>query len=222
MLISIRKESDNGDETTLYENLIEVKQDEGVFWLHDNQQGLCSAGHSCCYTTIIKNDQDSAILHSSSWENDTAAMINEAYETLKAQFPDQAITFIVARSENGYQNQWEVDTEEYAKIGERNTMPLAEEYFKEHDKVYKEFFVNKYDIQIEITDMTHGLLVIDSNNQLQLFEDIDVDKLGVDPGDSDEEYPPYFPIADGGVDLGDSDEELTEDSDGEYSRSFSM
>lgn len=166
----------------IHPDLAEAHMDESCQLLSRSPDGICVVGLASCSALLIKNKSESALWHISVMptvmqEEEIQSVLIE----LMTKWPDQTVEVILASSARQYELSIEEDRrncpteqdEDYDTVGylsetnEQNSKILAH-IFSEIDKVPG---LDSEQITLSCIDIPHGFLVVDSSNQMQLYQE---------------------------------------------------
>ncbi|HBI21755.1 MAG TPA: hypothetical protein DDY37_04085 [Legionella sp.] len=179
----------NTTQTTLYESLALVDQDNGWVSLEQHPNGLYSDGFATCFAIIVRNINDPkkiALAHVSSIGFDVDDDIDFFEEMIEAvRVTGEDVTIELARSVEGYTTDYNfalIQLEDGTIINRNPDNPTAAEYFAEADETYQQFFATHFDITPVIHNMQAGMLVINHQGKVDYLKphldgEIEVDEF---------------------------------------------
>lgn len=161
---------------TLYEGLAEARMDEESKQLSAHKEGICSVGQASCYALIIRNSTDSVLWHICNGLDVCGEEAEQAINNLKSSAPNDEINIILVRSKAAF-----AESQAEEKLYHPNDpYETIEQYIKNSDDEYLEELaqnLEQFDITSQFIDMPHDFLVINSKNELCLFEQYAVDEI---------------------------------------------
>ena len=164
----------NTTNTTLYESLTSVEQDEEWGSLEQHPNGLYSDGFASCYAIIARNinyPRKVTLAHVSSIVDSDIDFFKEMLQAVTITGNDIAIE--LARSMQGYANGYEealihLDDGTIINRDEDALEPAA--YFAEADQIYQQFFKTHFGMTPLIREMQAGMLVINHRGEIDYLE----------------------------------------------------
>ncbi|MDR3443487.1 MAG: hypothetical protein P4L65_10820 [Legionella sp.] len=161
---------------TLYEGLAEARMDEESKQLSTHKEGICSVGQASCYALIVRNSTDSVLWHICIGLDACGKETRQAINNLKSAAPNDEVNIILVRSKASFAE----DQAEEKLHNPNDTYETVEQYMKNTDDEYlKELAKNlkRFNIIPQFIDMPHDFLVINSKNELCLFEQYTTDEI---------------------------------------------
>lgn len=151
----------------LYPSVAEVNQDEEFLMLKDYPDGIFSIGFSACYAVIIRNTIEplqTALAHVSSVDLQGIGFFEDMIAAVSTDTP---FSIELARSMQGYTDQYEEDKQHKLDEDENELDPTA--YFLEQDREYRAFFNDHFNIEPIIHDMPSSVIVINHLGELDFL-----------------------------------------------------